>query len=130
VLACFCLLTPTQTLIVCAFPAAEFYGSLGLDTTVFNQHVIIETNKSTERLFSAVPDVENPRFFEILDVMVKHNTSISKIGKLDLPQPVKTFLMAPFIERMVAGVFQLLILPARTSGSVDLLPQAEAAVVY
>jgi magnesium-protoporphyrin IX monomethyl ester (oxidative) cyclase len=31
-----------------------FYGSLGLNTTVFNQHVIIETNNSTARLFPAV----------------------------------------------------------------------------
>lgn len=33
---------------------SAFYESLGLDTVKFNQHVIIETNKSTARLFPQV----------------------------------------------------------------------------
>jgi magnesium-protoporphyrin IX monomethyl ester (oxidative) cyclase len=33
---------------------STFYESLGLNTTQFNQHVIIETNKSTARIFPAV----------------------------------------------------------------------------
>ena len=33
---------------------AAFYEALGLDTRLFNQHVIIETNKSTARLFPEV----------------------------------------------------------------------------
>lgn len=33
---------------------AAFYGSLGLNTTQFNQHVIIETNKTTARIFPEV----------------------------------------------------------------------------
>lgn len=60
---------------------AEFYGSLGLDTTVFNQHVIIETNKSAARVFPAVPDVENPEFFKKMDLLVKYNGQLAGIGK-------------------------------------------------
>lgn len=33
---------------------SAFYESLGLDTRQFNQHVIIETNKSTARVFPQV----------------------------------------------------------------------------
>ena len=33
---------------------SSFYETLGLDTKQFNQHVIIETNNSTARLFPAV----------------------------------------------------------------------------
>jgi magnesium-protoporphyrin IX monomethyl ester (oxidative) cyclase len=33
---------------------SAFYGSLGLNTTEFNQHVIIETNKTTARIFPVV----------------------------------------------------------------------------
>lgn len=111
--------------------AAAFYQSLGLNTTVFNQHVIIETNKSTERLFPAVPDVENPRFFQELDEMVKYNEQIVKIGEMALPAPVKTLMMLPYLERMVAGVFQLFVMTPKESGSVDLMSkEAQAAIVY
>lgn len=33
---------------------SAFYESLGLETTQFNQHVIVETNNATARLFPAV----------------------------------------------------------------------------
>ena len=44
-----------------------FYESLGMNTKQFNQHVIIETNRTTARIFPAVCDVENPEFFARLD---------------------------------------------------------------
>lgn len=42
----------------------------------FNQHVIIETNKTTERIFPAVPDVEHPDFFKRMDKLVELNTKV------------------------------------------------------
>jgi hypothetical protein len=50
-------------------------------TPQFNQHVIIETNKSTERLFPAVPDVESPEFFRRMDRLVELNTKLVAIGR-------------------------------------------------
>ncbi len=35
---------------------ADFYGALGLNTTQFNRHVIIETNNATARVFPEVGD--------------------------------------------------------------------------
>lgn len=49
----------------CLFPAVQF-----------NQHVIIETNKTTERIFPAVPDVEHPDFFKKMDRLVELNTKV------------------------------------------------------
>jgi magnesium-protoporphyrin IX monomethyl ester (oxidative) cyclase len=46
----------------------------------FNQHVIIETNKTTERIFPAVPDVEHPEFFNKMDELVKHNNMVREGG--------------------------------------------------
>ena len=37
---------------------SAFYESIGLNTTQFNQHVVIETNKTTARIFPEVPDCE------------------------------------------------------------------------
>lgn len=61
-----------------------FYSSLGLNTTQFNQHVIIETNKSTQRVFPCVPDVENPEFFKKMDLLVKYNTQLQGIDKMNV----------------------------------------------
>ena len=33
----------------------EFYEALGMNTRQFNQHVIVETNRTTMRIFPAVP---------------------------------------------------------------------------
>lgn len=48
-----------------------FYRLLGMNTTQFDRHVIVETNKTTERIFPQVPDVERPGFFDIMDDMVR-----------------------------------------------------------
>merc|ERR1719398_252048 len=58
-----------------------FYQTVGLNTKEFNQHVIIETNRTTERIFSSVPDVENPVFFEKLDRLVDLNAEVVEAGK-------------------------------------------------
>jgi len=107
---------------------SAFYEALGMDTRLFNQHVIIETNKSTARLFPEVPDHEHPEFFVRMDRLIEYNTKISEIGKMGLPSPVTTLLRLPFIERMVAEIFQLFIAAPIKSGSVDV--EGEAQVVY
>lgn len=109
---------------------SAFYESVGLNTTQFNQHVIIETNKSTARIFPEVPDHENPEFFKKLDFMVQMNNKIVEIGKLSLPGPIKKIMIAPFVERMVAETFQLFIMTPLRTGSVDMEADLKASVVY
>jgi len=101
----------------------EFYSSLGLNTTQFNQHVILETNKSTERIFPAVPDVNHPEFFKKMDLLVKYNGQIAAIGKMDIPEPLKVVMRLPLIERMVAEIFQIFIMKPIDCGSYDLEAQ-------
>jgi magnesium-protoporphyrin IX monomethyl ester (oxidative) cyclase len=99
---------------------SAFYESLGLNTTQFNQHVIIETNKTTERIFPAVPDVEHPDFFKKMDRLVELNNKVIEIGQSDLPGPVKALARAPYVERMIAGIFQIFIMTPKDVGSYDL----------
>eukprot|EP00197_Chlamydomonas_leiostraca_P014704 CAMPEP_0202867420 /NCGR_PEP_ID=MMETSP1391-20130828/9392_1 /ASSEMBLY_ACC=CAM_ASM_000867 /TAXON_ID=1034604 /ORGANISM="Chlamydomonas leiostraca, Strain SAG 11-49" /LENGTH=117 /DNA_ID=CAMNT_0049547467 /DNA_START=17 /DNA_END=370 /DNA_ORIENTATION=- len=109
---------------------SAFYESLGLNTTQFNQHVIIETNKSTARIFPEVPDHENPEFFKKLDYLVELNTKVINIGRMQVPGFVKAVLRAPLIERMVAEVFQLFIMTPIRAGSVDMEAELRAQTVY
>lgn len=86
----------------------------------FNQHVIIETNKTTERIFPAVPDVEHPEFFSKMDELVKLNNKVIEIGNSDMPAPLKALARAPYVERMIAGIFQIFIMKPIDCGSFDL----------
>lgn len=56
--------------------ARTFLSTLASDISLFPFAVIIETNKSTERIFPAVPDVENPEFFRRMDLLVKYNAQV------------------------------------------------------
>ena len=50
---------------------------------------------------------------------------------MGLPSPVTTLLRLPFIERMVAEIFQLFITTPLKTGSVDVAaPEGEAQVIY
>jgi len=110
---------------------SAFYESLGLNTTQFNQHVIIETNKTTERIFPAVPDVEHPDFFKRMDRLVELNEKLVALGRSDMPAPLKALARAPIVERMIAGVFQIFLMSPKDVGSYDLLePTQQASVQY
>lgn len=109
---------------------SAFYESLGLDTVQFNQHVIIETNKSTARLFPQVPDVENPVFFERLDKLVVLNGKLLAVNGSDSNAVLKKLQAAPIIERMVAEVFQVFIMKPEDAGSVDVPIEGSTAPVY
>jgi magnesium-protoporphyrin IX monomethyl ester (oxidative) cyclase len=104
---------------------SEFYESLGLNTKQFNQHVILETNKTTERIFPAVPDVESPEFFERMDRLVELNQKVIDIGRSDLPAPLKALARAPYVERMVANIWQVFLMKPKDVGSYDLQPEAQ-----
>ena len=66
-----------------------------------------------------------------MDRLIEYNNKISDIGKMGLPSPVTTLLRLPFIERMVAEIFQLFITTPLKTGSVDVAaPEGEAQVIY
>ena len=109
---------------------SAFYESVGLKTREFNQHVIIETNKSAARIFPEVPDTGNPEFFKKMNYLVECNTKVIDMGKTGLPKPLVLLMRLPYLERMVAEIFQLFIMKPLSAGSVDVLPAAEAQVVY
>uniref|UniRef100_A0A7S0X2Z0 Uncharacterized protein n=1 Tax=Chlamydomonas leiostraca TaxID=1034604 RepID=A0A7S0X2Z0_9CHLO len=97
-----------------------FYESLGMNTRQFNQHVIIETNKSTERLFPAVPNVETPEFWDKMNYLVDLNAQVCNIEKGTLPSFLKPIATAPFKERMIATMAQIFFMTPKQTGSLDL----------
>jgi len=107
---------------------SAFYESLGMNTTQFNKHVIIETNRTTERIFPEVPDVEDPMFFKRLDHMVQMNSEISKIGASDAPELLKKIQQLPHIVGIVSQIIALFFAPTKKVGSADIDAQLATQV--
>ncbi|KXZ54707.1 hypothetical protein GPECTOR_4g775 [Gonium pectorale] len=104
-----------------------FYESLGLTTRQFNQHVIIETNKSTERLFPVVPDVEDPAFFELLNEMVDVNSKLVALeANTETPGFLKALQKLPLQERLASLLIRVLFCKEKDVGSVDVAGSAAA----
>ena len=106
---------------------SDFYESLGMDTTRFNQHVIIETNNTTERIFPAVPDLSVPGYFDKMDNMVRLSKKIAEVGQSDAPEFMKTLMKLPHILALVADLLVLFFWPHKNSGSADVDQELAAA---
>eukprot|EP00208_Stichococcus_sp_RCC1054_P002783 CAMPEP_0206138428 /NCGR_PEP_ID=MMETSP1473-20131121/3318_1 /ASSEMBLY_ACC=CAM_ASM_001109 /TAXON_ID=1461547 /ORGANISM="Stichococcus sp, Strain RCC1054" /LENGTH=410 /DNA_ID=CAMNT_0053531865 /DNA_START=169 /DNA_END=1401 /DNA_ORIENTATION=+ len=103
---------------------SSFYESLGLNTTQFNRHVIIETNNTTARIFPSVPDCETPEFWDRMEALIVLNNKLAAIGKSDAPDFVKTLQKLPIFERFAKNLLQLYF--GKTldgAGSYDLAPE-------
>jgi magnesium-protoporphyrin IX monomethyl ester (oxidative) cyclase len=89
----------------------EFYSTIGLDAKQFDKHVIIKTNQSAGTLFPVIYDVENPEFFNLLDLCAEANQSLIDIEKSEASSFEKTMQKLPAYLKMASGLIQLYLLP-------------------
>lgn len=106
-----------------------FYEGIGLDTKKFDMHVIIETNKTTARIFPAVLDVENPVFQEKLENLVTLNKKLIAIGESKAPEALKSLQKVPLVTSFVTELLAMYLMRPVDSGSLDFV-DAEPQVVY
>ncbi|KAG0561384.1 hypothetical protein KC19_9G060700 [Ceratodon purpureus] len=106
-----------------------FYEGIGLNTRDFDMHVIVETNRTTARIFPAVLDVENPVFQERLDKLVVLNQKLIDIGTTSAPAPLKAIQRVPAILGMVSEILALYLMKPVDCGSLD-FAEKEAELVY
>jgi magnesium-protoporphyrin IX monomethyl ester (oxidative) cyclase len=107
----------------------SFYEGIGLNTRDFDMHVIVETNRTTARIFPAVLDVENPEFQAKLDKLVVLNQQLIDVGKTNLPAPIKLIQRLPAIAGFVSVLLALYLMKPVDSGSLD-FAEPEAQIVY
>ncbi|KAL2534913.1 Magnesium-protoporphyrin IX monomethyl ester [oxidative] cyclase [Abeliophyllum distichum] len=81
-----------------------FYEGIGLNTKEFDMHVIIETNRTTARIFPAVLDVENPEFKRKLDKMVEINQQLIAVGETEDIPFVKNLKRIPIIAALASEI--------------------------
>lgn len=73
-----------------------------------------------------VPDTNHPEYWNKMEKMVELNTKLLALNKSDAPALLRKLQQAPIIERMVANVWQLLIMKPMEIGSVDVNEPATA----
>jgi len=105
---------------------SSFYESVGLNTTQFNQHVIIETNRTTARIFPEVIDVEHPMFFKRLDALVETNTKLSALNKES--GPLASLQKIPVILSFAMQLITVLLMKPVSAGAQDFID--DSAVAY
>ena len=93
------------------------------------RHVIIETNKTTARLFPEVPDCETDAFWDHMEKLIVLNKKLMAISNSDAPKWLKNLQKVPVIERFAAELLALFLGKTIQSGSVD-FSSNEAAIVY
>lgn len=91
--------------------------------------MLIQTNRTTARIFPAVPDVENPEFKRKLDRMVVINEKLMAVGESDDTAFVKNLKRVPHIAALVSEILAAYLMPPIESGSVD-FADFEPKLVY
>ncbi|GAB4275987.1 MAG: magnesium-protoporphyrin IX monomethyl ester (oxidative) cyclase [Oscillatoriaceae cyanobacterium] len=100
----FFLLSVFVTMFLNDIQRADFYACLGLDARDYDIYVIRKTNETAGRVFPVILDVDNPEFFQRLDLCTENNAKLAKIANSKAPKLVQFFQKLPLY---VSNVWQL-----------------------
>ncbi|MFM7450485.1 MAG: magnesium-protoporphyrin IX monomethyl ester (oxidative) cyclase [Leptolyngbyaceae cyanobacterium] len=91
----FFLLSVFATMYLNDVQRAGFYRSIGLDAREYDKYVIEQTNETAARVFPVILDVNNPRFYQHLEVCVHNNEKLTEIANSNAPAVIKTLQKLP-----------------------------------
>lgn len=97
----FFLLSVFATHTLTVHERANFYKSLGLNPTKFDEEVIRQTNETSARAFPSILDTEHPDFFRRLHRCSDYNLQIVAIEKSAQPKLVKQLRKLPLVLAIV-----------------------------
>lgn len=92
----FFLLSVFATMYLNDIQRSGFYRSIGLEAREYDKHVIKKTNETSARVFPVILDVENPKFYEHLEVCVENNQKLTEIVNSSRPKFVQFFQKLPY----------------------------------
>lgn len=90
---------------------SEFYATIGLDSRQFDKYVIVKTNQSAATLFPVVYDVEDPKFFELMEICASANQKLIDNEKSDVDPISKIVNKLSGYLQMGSGLVQMYFLP-------------------
>ena len=77
----FFLLSVFVTMYLNDLQRSEFYATIGLEARQFDKYVIRKTNQSSGTLFPVIIDVDNPLFYELMELCAEANQSLIDLEK-------------------------------------------------
>jgi magnesium-protoporphyrin IX monomethyl ester (oxidative) cyclase len=92
----FFLLSVFATMFLNDIQRSDFYASIGLDAREYDIYVIKKTNETAGRVFPVMLDVENPKFYEYLDICVENNKKLREIDASSSPKFLKPLQKLPY----------------------------------
>jgi magnesium-protoporphyrin IX monomethyl ester (oxidative) cyclase len=91
----FFLLSVFATMYLNDIQRADFYASIGLEARSYDKYVIEKTNETAGRVFPVVLDVENPEFYDRLEICIKNNEQLRAIDDSNSPKFLKLLRKLP-----------------------------------
>ncbi|CBN58901.1 MULTISPECIES: magnesium-protoporphyrin IX monomethyl ester (oxidative) cyclase [Kamptonema] len=91
----FFLLSVFATMYLNDIQRGEFYAAIGLNARDYDIEVIEKTNDTAGRVFPVILDVNNPEFYQRLDVCVHNNEKLSAIASANTPKFLQFFQKLP-----------------------------------
>ena len=91
----FFLLSVFATMYLNDIQRGEFYAAIGLNARDYDIEVIEKTNDTAGRVFPVILDVNNPEFYQRLDVCVQNNEKLSAIASTNTPKVLQFFQKLP-----------------------------------
>ncbi len=101
----FFLLSVFATMYLNDVQRSTFYAAIGLDAREYDKHVIEKTNDTAGRVFPIVLDVNNPEFYDRLEICVTNNDRLREIAESNAASPIKFLRKLPYY---VSNGWQLL----------------------
>jgi magnesium-protoporphyrin IX monomethyl ester (oxidative) cyclase len=91
----FFLLSVFVTMYLNDLQRKDFYASIGLDAREYDIYVIKKTNETAGRVFPVMLDVDNPEFYDRLDICIKNNEKLTAIANSNTPKFFQFFQKLP-----------------------------------
>jgi magnesium-protoporphyrin IX monomethyl ester (oxidative) cyclase len=92
----FFLLSVFVTMYLNDVQRAGFYASIGLNAREYDKYVIEKTNETAGRVFPVILDVEQPEFYERLEICIKNNQQLGAIASSKTPKFLQFFQKLPY----------------------------------
>ena len=92
----FFLLSVFATMYLNDVQRSSFYAAIGLDAREYDKLVIEKTNDTAGRVFPIVLDVDNPEFYDRLEVCVTNNDRLREIAESKVAAPLKLLRKLPY----------------------------------
>ncbi|WP_310426659.1 magnesium-protoporphyrin IX monomethyl ester (oxidative) cyclase [Chamaesiphon sp. VAR_48_metabat_135_sub] len=89
---------------------SKFYGILGMNSRDFDIEVIQETNKTAGRVFPIILDVDNSKFFPLLDECAADYLKLVASAQSSTPKFLKKIMNLPTIASMGVKLLRLYLL--------------------